>query len=334
MRILTRSDLQLCLSMAETIEAMAGAFAQLSSGAATVPQRIGLAAGDGVSLFMPAHLSPQPPRLQTGTLGLKAVSVHGGNAARGLPAILAAVLLVDEQTGEPLALMDGAVLTALRTAAGSGLATRYLARADAKVAAIIGAGPQGRAHALAMCAVRGIEEIRIVSRHQASSQSLADDLRGALPAVPRIRAVADASAAVRGADIICCCTNSPTPVFDGHDLQAGAHVNAIGAYTPATRETDDETIRRASRIVVDSRATVAHEAGDLVIPIKAGLMGEEAIYAELGEIVLGRKAGRQSEGEITLFKSVGNAAQDMAAARAALSRAEQLNVGLEIELRG
>ena len=138
--------------------------------------------------------------------------------------------------------------------------------------------------------------------------------------------------AVAGADIVCCCTNSPTPVFEGADLKAGAHVNAVGAYTPSTRETDDETLRRVSRIVVDSRATVAHEAGDIVIPLQRGVISEDQIDAELGEIVLGKKPGRERPDEITLFKSVGNAAQDVAAAAAALRRARELGIGTELNL--
>ena len=324
MLLLTRSDLQRCLPMRECIGAMREAFAQLSSGRADVPQRIGLEAGDGVSLFMPAHLR------DSHALGLKVVSVHNENAKRGLPAILALVALVDEQTGAPLALMDGTFITATRTAAGSGLATEYLARADATVAAVIGAGPQGLAHAAAMCAVRPIQELRIVSRHREHAQQAADELRASLQV--DARAVATAHDAVAGADIVCCCTNSPTPVFEGADLKAGAHVNAVGAYTPSTRETDDETLRRVSRIVVDSRATVAHEAGDIVIPLQRGVISEDQIDAELGEIVLGKKPGRERPDEITLFKSVGNAAQDVAAAAAALRRARKLGIGTELNL--
>ncbi len=337
MKILTRSDLQKCLTMRDTIDAMRDAFAQLTSGAADVPLRVGLSAGDGVSLFMPAHLR------DTGALGLKVVSVHTGNGARGLPTILALVTLVDAETGAPLALMDGAYLTAMRTAAGSGLATEFLARPDATVAAIIGAGAQGRAHALAMCTVRPITELRVLDQFAANAQALAAEVRAQSQAAVRI--VSSAHEAVAGADIICCCTTSPTPVFDGHDLKPGAHVNAIGAYTPDTRETDDETMRRVNRIVVDSRATVAHEAGDLVIPIIAGIIRESDIYAELGELALGRKSGRPSTGstgsptgsghdEITLYKAVGNAAQDMAAARAAFAAAQRMGLGVEVDLQG
>lgn len=308
--------------MSDTIAAMADAFTQLSSNAADVPLRIGLQASDGISLFMPAHLR------DSHALGLKVVSVRAHNPARNLPSILALVALIDEETGAPLALMDGTTITAMRTAAGSGLATKYLARADAKIATIIGAGPQGRAHAQAMREVRAIEEVRITSAHFESAQKLVEELSSTMP----VRAIATANEAVRGADIICCCTSSPTPVFDGHHLKAGAHINAIGAYTPTTRETDNETIRRANKIVVDSRATVPHEAGDLVIPIQAGIISEQDIYAELGELVLGEKAGRQSDDEVTLFKSVGNAAQDVAAAQAALKRAEALGIGTTIDL--
>jgi len=180
--------------------------------------------------------------------------------------------------------------------------------------------------------VRPIQELRIVSRRPEHAEQAAAEVRASLNV--DARAVATAHEAVIGADIVCCCTNSPTPVFDGADLRAGAHVNAVGAYTPSTRETDDETMRRVSRIVVDSRATVAHEAGDIVIPLQRGVIGEDKIDAELGEIVLGKKPGREQADEITLFKSVGNAAQDVAAAAAALRRARELGVGTEVDLFG
>jgi len=325
MKLLTRSELQKCLTMADTIEAMEDAFAQLSSGVANVPPRIVLKVGDGTTLVMPAHLR------NSHALGLKAVSIHDPNVQRGIPAILAFVALIDEDTGQLLALMDGTTITAIRTAAGSGLATKHLARADAKIAAIFGAGPQGRAHALAMCEVREIKEIRVTSAHQISAQTLAEELRAKLPC--DIRAVSAASDAVRGADIICCCTNSSVPVFDGRDLRAGTHINSVGAYkTETTRETDDETIRRVSRIVVDSRTAALLEAGDILVPIKAGIISEQDIYAELGEIVLGKKAGRQNDDEITYFKSVGIAVQDIAAATVALEHAEKLGLGSTIDL--
>jgi len=325
MKILTRSDLQKCLTMRDAIESMREAFGQLSSGAAQVPLRIGLPAGDGVSLFMPAHLR------DSSSMGLKIVSVHTANGARGLPTILALVALVDAETGAPLALMEGAYLTSVRTAAGSGLATEYLARPDASVAAVIGAGAQGRAHALAMCTVRPITELRVLDSYAPSAQALAAEVSAQTSA--KVRIVSSAGEAVGGADIICCCTTSPTPVVEGRYLKLGAHINAIGAYTPDTREVDDETIERATQIVVDSRATVAHEAGDLVIPIKAGILHESDIYAELGDLVLGRKGGRANPDGITLYKAVGNAAQDVAAATAALKAAQTMGLGVEVDLQ-
>jgi ornithine cyclodeaminase/alanine dehydrogenase-like protein (mu-crystallin family) len=324
MKLLTRSMLQQCLSMADTIEAMSDAFGQLSSGAANVPLRIGIPAGDGISLFMPAHLR------ESHALGMKLVSVHSGNTKHGMPAILAIVALVDENTGEPLALMDGAYVTAMRTAAGSGLATKLMARTDAKIATIIGAGPQGRAHILAMLEARPLNEIRVVSRTTAVAQQLVDELQATTPCA--LRVVTDTSEAVRGADIVCLCTSAHSPIFNGADLKAGAHVNGIGSHAPAQREIGDDAIVRFSKIIVDSRSAALKEAGDLIIPINAGLIKEDAITGELGELVLGKKLGRAHDDEITLFKSVGNAAQDVAAARVAFAKAQQMGIGMAVDL--
>lgn len=325
MKLLTRSDLQKCLSMTATIDAMAEAFSELSGGTANVPLRTPIKAGDGVSLFMPAHLTASH------ALGMKLVSVHSGNLQKGLPAILAFVALVDEETGEPLVIMDGGYITAMRTAAGSGLATKYMASTDAKVAAIIGSGPQGRAHIQAMLAVRPLQEIRVVSRNMASAEKLAGEMRqdGC-----DVRAVATSGEAVRGADIVCLCSSSAVPVFDGADLKAGAHINGVGSHNAATREVGDDAITRIQRVVVDMRAAAMAEAGDLIIPIKAGTVPDGIIYAELGEVVLGTKKGRESAIEITFFKSVGIAAQDVAAGRAAYTAAQKMGLGMEVDLRG
>ena len=310
--------------MHDTIDAMAEAFSELSAGTANVPLRTPIRAGDGVSLFMPAHLTASH------ALGMKLVSVHSGNAQRGLPAILAFVALVDEVTGEPLVIMDGGYITAMRTAAGSGLATQYMARADSKAAAIIGSGPQGRAHIEAMLAVRPLETIRVFSRNAAAAEKLAGEMR---TAACDVRAVASSAEAVRGADIVCLCTSAATPVFDGADLKAGAHINAVGAHSAATREIGDEAITRIQRVVVDMRAAALAEAGDLVIPMKAGTVKDDIIYAELGEVVLSQKIGRAHADEITLFKSVGIAAQDVAAGRAAYAAALKMGLGVEVDLR-
>jgi ornithine cyclodeaminase/alanine dehydrogenase-like protein (mu-crystallin family) len=325
MNLLTRSDLQKCLSMTAAIDAMAEAFSQLSAGTANVPLRTPIRTGDGVSLFMPALLTASH------ALGMKLVSVHAGNLQRGLPAILGFVALVDEETGEPLVIMDGGYITAVRTAAGSGLATKLMARPDAKVAAIIGAGPQGRAHIQAMLAVRPLVEIRVTSRSLYSAEKLAAEPRSRSGC--EVRAVATSAEAVRGADIVCLCSSSATPVFAGADLKRGAHINGIGSHAPTTREIGDDAITRIQRIVVDMRTAAMAEAGDLIIPIKAGTVPESIIYAELGEVVLGQKKGRETADEITFFKSVGIAAQDVAAGRAAFVAAQKMGLGLTVDLR-
>ena len=293
MKLLTRSDLLQCLSMTDTIDAMAEAFSELSAGTANVPLRTPIKAGDGVSLFMPAHLTASH------ALGMKLVSVHGGNLQRGMPAILAFVALVDEETGEPLVIMDGGYITAMRTAAGSGLATKYMASPDAKGAAIIGAGPQGRAHIQAMLAVRPLEEIRVVSRNPASAQKLAGEMR---QAGCEVRAVATSGEAVRGADIVCLCSSSAVPVFDGADLKPGAHINGVGSHNAATREVGDDAITRIQRVVVDMRSAAMAEAGDLIIPIKAGTVPEGSIVCRARRGGAGEEEGPRKRRRNHLFQ--------------------------------
>ncbi len=320
LRVLTQDDVRSAITMRQAIDAMRQAFGQLSAGHARVPLRLPLETEKGVTLFMPAYLQ------RTGDLGAKIVSVYGDNPARGLPMINALVLVLDNQTGMPLALMDGTYLTALRTGAGSGLATELLAREDAEVAAVFGAGAQARTQLEAVRAVRPIREVRIVSRTRASAQRFASEIEGI-----DVRVMDDRSAAVRGADIIVAATTSSTPVFDGRDVEPGTHINGIGSYTPAMQEVDAAVVQRA-KIVVDQREAALEEAGDLIIPIRQGLIRAEDIYAELGEIVNGEKAGRTSDDEITFFKSVGNAAQDVVTARWALEAAEERGLGTLVAL--
>ena len=327
MRILSRSDVQRAITMPQAIDAMRDAFAQLASGEAEVPARtaVPIAAHDAVTLFMPAYL-PRGP-----ALGGKIVSVHPRNRAAGLATIHALVILIDHATGRPLAALEGSYLTALRTGAGAGLATDCLARADARVLACFGAGAQAETQVEAVCAVRSIERVWVYSRSDDSARRFIERMRGR-PGVPdTFEIAASARAALGEADVVCTATSARTPVLDGRDLRPGTHVNAIGAFTTETREVDDETVRRA-RVVVDARDTCVAEAGDLVIPWKGGLTGGPETWTELGAIVLGRAPGRTSADEITFFKSVGNAAQDMAAARVVLRAAETLGLGTEVTL--
>ncbi|MEW5985158.1 MAG: ornithine cyclodeaminase family protein, partial [Chloroflexota bacterium] len=311
LRVLSASDVRQGLPMPTAIEGMKAAYAQVSAGQADVPLRshVQIPAQSGVSLIMPAYLS------QTNDLAVKVVSVFPNNPQRNQPTIYAAVLALDAETGRPLALLEGGALTAIRTGAASGAATDVLANPTASVAAIFGSGVQARTQLEAICAVRPIESIRLYSLNRAQARAFADELiQNPKSKIQNLEVVDSPAAAVRGADIICTATTSTTPVFDGRDLQVGAHVNAIGSFRPTMQEVDVETIRR-SWVVVDSRPAALAEAGDLIIPLTAGEITLSHVHAELGEIINGDKPGRTSADQITYFKSVGLAAQDAVAAR-------------------
>lgn len=327
LRILTAADLDRVLTPDLALDAMRSAFGQLSGGGAVVPLRGSLGSDRGTTLLMPAWLA------DSRDLGAKIVSVFPGNADRGEPAVQGAVLLLDAERGTPRALLDGTRLTAIRTAAGSGLATELLADAATDVLAVFGAGPQGRAHIELLAATRRLGEIRIVSRSGVSAERLAADLRDlgdaapwAPSGAPRIVAVEDPAAAVRDAGLVVTATTSREPVFPGAALPVGAHVNAVGSYRPDMQEVDVTTVRRA-RVVADQRAAVWEEAGDLIVPLRAGAVTRDIVDAELGDLVSGEAPTGRNGHEITLFESVGNAAQDVAMAAAALAAAEREEVG-------
>jgi ornithine cyclodeaminase len=275
---------------------------------------------------MPGYLSDSE------SLAVKVVSVHNRNAERNLPLINAVVIVIDSTTGQAVAAMEGGYLTALRTGAGSGAATDLLARRDAEVAAIFGAGAQARAQALAVAAVRPIKRFWFYSRRREHVDEMIAEMRPRLgPSIELLAAETPAQAA-REAQVVCAATTSSTPVFDGGDLRPGVHVNGVGSYKPEMQEVDGVTLRRASKIVVDSREAAMAEAGDLIVAIERGEIRTSDIYAEIGEIAAGLKPGRQGDGEITYFKSVGNAAQDVAVAQAVYQRALQEGLGVEIDL--
>ena len=325
MLILSHHDVRQALPMREAVEAMKRAFAQLSTGQAEVPLRVPVHVPrhNGLTLFMPAYLAADDQ------MAVKMVSVFNDNPARGLPLIHALVVVIDAQTGAPVAAMEGASLTALRTGAASGAATDLLARPDAAVAAVFGAGVQGRTQLEAVCAVRPIREAWVYDVDLQRAQAYAEEMGGRL-GIP-VHVAASPAEAVRRADVVCTATTSTTPVFDDADVRPGTHINAVGAYTPQMREVPTETVLRA-RVVIDHRTASLAEAGDLLIPIREGRMTEEHIWAELGEIVAGLKPGRLSPDEITLFKSVGVAVQDVAAAAAVLEAARRQNLGVEVPL--
>ena len=323
LRVLGAEALRRSMPMSDTIEAMKRAFAAYSSGVATVPQRIALAIppDDGVLLIKPALLPNE-------AVGAKLVSTFPGNTVKGRPVVSGLVVLFDETTGEPTGLCDGGFLTAWRTGAASGAATDLLARADAIVGAVIGCGVQGRTQALAIDAVRPLEEIRLFDLSPARLDAFVEEMTPQLSA--RLVPVASVHQAVAGADVICTATTATRPVILGRDLPDGAHLNGVGSFTPAMREVDGAAIARA-RIVVDSREAATNEAGELIRAVAGGLTRAED-WAELGEIVSGARPGRESDVELTFFKSVGLAVQDMAAAALAFRRAEVLGLGSEIDL--
>jgi ornithine cyclodeaminase len=324
LRILSGADVRRAIDMSGAIEAMRAAFAQLSAGHAEVPVRQTLNTESGITLVMPAYVAGES------ALGAKIVSVFEGNRQRCLPVITGVVLLLDAATGVPVALLEAAELTALRTAAAAGLATSLLAREDASVLALFGAGPQARAQLEAMRAVRPLREVRVVARTRESAVRFATQAASAHPELI-VEVPADPNTAVPGADLVVTATTSAAPVFCGSDAQAGCHVNGIGSFRPETREVDTELVRRA-RVVVDSRDAALAEAGDLLIPIGEGAIDESHIDAELGEIVLGLSGPGRAGREITFFKSVGSAAQDMAVARRIVDHAVAAKLGSLVEI--
>jgi ornithine cyclodeaminase/alanine dehydrogenase-like protein (mu-crystallin family) len=275
---------------------------------------------------MPAYLRG------TDSLGLKIVAVFPQNQDKGIPTIHALVTIVDAETGLPSAVMDGTHLTALRTGAASGAATDLLAREDARVAAVFGTGVQGRTQLEAVCEVREIEKAWIYDLKPEACERYAEEMSARGGRIPAEIAIASsASEAVGEADIICTATTSPKPVFDDDDVKLGTHINAAGAYTPETREIPEETIQRA-RLFVDSREACWDEAGDLIIPRLKGLIAEGDIQAELGELVSGVKPGRSDDQEITFFKSVGNAVQDVAVAGMVLEASVLEGLGTIVDI--
>jgi len=327
MRLLNRSAVQQALSMTEAIEAVKRAFIELSTGSADIPLRtaLPLAAYDGLTLVMPGYLS------QADALAVKVVSIHNRNLEHNLPRIHALVIVIDPATGQPVAAMEGGYLTALRTGAASGVATDLLACKEAEVAAIFGTGAQARTQILAVAAVRRIKRFWIYARRLESVRVFIAEMQPQLAAAELLVAESP-SQAVREADVVCAATNSLTPVFDGNDLKPGAHVNGVGSYHRGMQEIDFASLRRATKMVVDQREAALSEAGDLIVAIERGEIQASDIYAEIGEIAAGLKAGREGNDEITYFKSVGNAAQDAAVAQAIYQQALNENLGVEFDL--
>ena len=332
MRVLTRADVASVLTIDDTIAAVEEGFRQLALGTVQMPQRAAtpIPPHNGLHLSMPAYVGGDPAGGDPGTLTIKIVTVYPDNPAKhDLPMIQGMLLLYDAATGELLAMMDAEHLTAMRTGASSGVATKYMAREDARVVTLFGAGAQAGPQLEAVCAVRPIKQVYVVTRSGAKDAAFCAEMRARLgiPVTP----ATDARAAVEAADVICAATNAQTPVFGGAWLRPGVHVNAVGAYMSTMRELDTTTVQRA-RVIVDHRRAALAEAGDLVIPLRAGEIAETHIAGELGQVVLGEIPGRTDADAITLFKSVGLAMQDAMTAARVYARAVEAGIGAEVEL--
>jgi ornithine cyclodeaminase len=327
MLILDSDQVRQALPMPAAVEAMKQALQAISDGQVTMPHRTHLNFPDrnGTTLVMPAHVGTG----SIDSLAVKVVSVFGDNPGRDLPRIMAAVMVFDPETGQPLALLEGTTLTQIRTAAASGAATDLLARPDCQTLAVIGAGVQARSHIEAMTCVRAIKRIHLASRTRESCQRLVEDLAGKLPEDCQVVIFDDASQAVAEADLVCTVSTSSAPLFGSSAIRPGTHINAVGSYQPHVVEIPADVIARA-RVFVDHLASALEEAGDLLQPIQAGLIGADHVRGEVGEVIAGRLQGRTDAAQITLFKSVGNAVEDCLAAGAAIRGARKMKLGHEI----
>lgn len=328
MLILNAQEVEKALPMAHAIEAMRAAFAALCDGRAVVPLRahLSVAPFNGTTLVMPGFVDEGDAH----ALAVKVVSLFPDNLKRDLAMIQAGVLVLDPGTGQVAALLEGASLTAIRTGAASGLATDLLARPDSRQAAIFGAGVQARTQLEAVCTVRQIETVWVYCPFPEQTQAFIRAMSGRGPMPSDIRAAATPSEAVSQADIICTATTADTPVFDDADLKAGAHINAIGSYKPEVCEVPLATVAR-SGIFVDNREAALAESGELIQSIDQGLIKPDHVLAELGELVLQKKAGRRDANQVTLYKGVGIAVQDAVSARFALANAKKLGLGTEVD---
>ena len=322
--ILSRSDLEKVLSIKDVIDFVEAAFSELKRDTAILPQRatVTLTKEAGWVGVMPAYLG------KMGSLSTKIVTVFEKNLEKKIPTIMATVILNSTETGAPLAIMEGTFITAMRTGAVCGVATKYLARKDSKTVGVFGAGVQARTQLMAVCAVRDIRRAFVHDVFKDRANAFATEMSKTLNIPIETREPEDI---VKESDIIITATTSKTPIFDGNLVNQGTHLNLIGSFKPDVREVDEVVIRK-SKIVVDQKSAALEEAGDIIIPIKEGIITEDHIYAELSELVTGIKPGRSSDSEITLFKSVGLGIQDCATAWLAYTKAKEKGIYKEVNL--
>ena len=322
--LLDRQTIQGLLDMDKMIGILEQAFGELASGSAVMPQRTAVAdpSVNGWYAFMPAQLRSM------GALGVKSVTVYKDNPSmHGLPATLATIVLMDSQTGQTLAVMDGGYITAMRTGAVTGLATKYLARDDARVAGVMGSGVQARTQLWGMASGADIDKALIFSLDPPESQRAFADDAAEMLGIP-VDLAQSGEDLVRGVDVLSLATTATTPIIDADWVQPGLHINGIGSHAVGVREIDTATMVR-SKLVCDNVDACLAEAGDVQIPIEEGAMTAADIYGEIGELITGAKPGRESNEEVTIFKSVGLSIQDISAAYYVYQRALEEGAGME-----
>jgi alanine dehydrogenase len=322
--ILNRNDVISVLQMQDCMDVVEKAFAELANGTAVLPLRTGIKPPDGISLYMPAYLK------EMGALACKVVTVYKDNPAKhNLPTTIGKVLLQDINTGDVICIMDGGYLTAVRTGAASGVATKYLARKDKnQVAGIFGAGVQAKMQLWAVATASDIGKAIVYDISDEAMSKFISEMSTKLN-IGIVKAKTPEE--VLQADIICTASSSATPLFDGKLVKDGTHINGIGSHSPGARELDTEIIRR-SMFIGDSREACFSEAGDIMIPVSEGAIKESHFYAELGEIITGKKKGRVNNAAITLFKSNGLAIQDAATAKVVYESAVAKGIGVKVEI--
>jgi alanine dehydrogenase len=325
MLILSEKEVQDLIDIEELIAALEQAHIQYSTGKAVMPVRLVVPLNEiqGRITSMPGYLSRDQ------ALGMKVVTYFQNNPTRGLPAILASIMLFSAETGKMIAVMDGSYITAIRTACASAMATKALANPVTPTLGILGAGAQARAHIRALSRVRQLSKIKVYSPSGTSGRNLRTELEPEVKVA--IEVVESADAAVRDADLVVTATTAKAPILNAESLRPGTHVNAVGSHRPDLREIDGATLARA-KVVVDSREAIMAECGDILLAIKEKSFTELDIHGEVGEVLAGSKPGRTTAGEITLYKSVGIAIQDVATAHLVYQKALQRKVGTHVEI--
>ncbi|HMM22157.1 MAG TPA: ornithine cyclodeaminase family protein [Selenomonadales bacterium] len=327
MLLLSKKEMQSVFSMKDAVQAAKEAFVVYSAGKANIPLRINLdvAKHHGQTLFMPGYIE------EINCSGLKVVSVFPGNAAKGRPTTPATMLVVSGETGEVAAILDGTYLTQLRTGAVAGAATDLLARKDASAGALIGTGGQAAAQLEAMLTVRNLTTVKVFSLNAEHGKQFVDRMQIELACYGAAISLAGTAAeAIAGADIITTVTTAKSPTFDGRLVKPGAHINAVGSYTPQMQELDEYILVHADKFFVDAKEAAVEETGDIIIPLRKGIINEGRIAGEIGQLLQGQVAGRQNAAEITVFKTVGLAVFDIMTAKRILDKALEAKVGTAV----